>query len=92
MTGEPYEKKGKKYMKIVDYKVSIVPERMVFKFDNLFNGNQRLGDEINRVVNENWDAVFNDVKANYDESFGLIFKDLANRVFGRVPFDEIFLK
>lgn len=92
ITGEPYEKKGKRYIKIVDYKVSIVPERMTFKFDNLFNGDQRLGDEINKVVNENWDAIFKDVKASYDETFGLIFKDLSNRVFSRVPFNEIFLE
>lgn len=90
--GEPFEKKGKKYIKIVDYIVSIVPEKMTFKFDNLFNGDQRLGDEINKVLNENWDAIFNDVKPSYDQTFGLIFKDLANRVFTRVPFNEIFLE
>lgn len=91
MVGEPFEKKGKTYMRLVDYKVSIVPEKMTFRFDNLFNGDKRLGDEINKVLNENWDSIFNDVKAGYDESFGLIFKDLANRVFTRVPFNEIFL-
>lgn len=79
-------------MKIVDYKVSIVPEKMTFKFDNLFNGDQRLGDEINKVLNENWETLFNDVKPSYDESFALIFKDLTNRVFNRVPFNEIFVE
>lgn len=64
---------------------------MTFKFDNLFNGDKKLGDEINKVLNENWESLFNDVKAGYDESFALIFKDLANRVFNRVPFNEIFI-
>lgn len=79
-------------MRIVDYKVSIVPKKMTFKFDNLFNGDQRLGDEINKVLNENWESLYNDVKPGYDESFALVFKDLANRVFNRVPFNEIFVE
>lgn len=91
LIGESFEKKGKKYWRLKDYKVTILPERMKFKLDNLFNGDQRLGDEINKVLNENWDSIYNDVRSSYEESFGLIFKDLSNRVFNRVPFNDIFI-
>lgn len=64
---------------------------MKFNFENLFNGDKRLGDEINKVLNENWDSIYNDVRSSYDESFGLIFKDIANRIFNRVPFNDLFL-
>lgn len=91
LTCEPYEKKGKQYLRIKDYKVTILPEKMTFNFENLFNGDKRLGDEINKVINENWEAIFNDVRSSYEESFGLIFKDLGNRVFSRVPYNELFI-
>lgn len=78
-------------MKIMDYTVTLRPERVHFKFDNLFNGDERLGREINNVLNDNWDAVFTDVREGYEKSFGFIFQDLANRVYSRVPIKDIYL-
>lgn len=92
LIGEPFERKGKTYLKWVDYKVTLRPDVVNFHFANLFNGDDRLGNEINRVINENWDVVFTDVRDGYEKSFGLIFKDLANRVFTRVPLKDIFLE
>ncbi|EFA05095.1 Protein takeout-like Protein [Tribolium castaneum] len=92
LIGEPFERKGRTFLKWVDYKVTLRPEIVKFHFANLFNGDDRLGNEINRVINENWDAVFTDVRDGYEKSFGLIFKDLANRVFTRVPLKDIFLE
>ena len=91
LIGEPFERKGKTFLKWVNYTVTLRPEIVQFNFANLFNGDNRLGDEINRVLNENWDAVFGDVRAGYEKSFGIIFQDLANRVFTRVPTKDIFL-
>lgn len=85
------QKKGKEFIKIVNYTVTLYPERVEFKFDNLFNGDERLGKEINRVLNENQDAVFGDVRGGYEQSFGLIFQDLANRLFNRVALKDVFL-
>lgn len=73
------------------YDVTIQPERMYYQFDNLFDGDQRLGDEINKVLNENWDSIYNDVKPGYEKSFGLIFQGLAEAVFSRVPINNIFI-
>ncbi|XP_023023072.1 protein takeout [Leptinotarsa decemlineata] len=88
---ESFEKKGNNYWKIKSYTVTLRPERMLYKFDNLFDGDERLGAELNKVLNENWDAVFNDVRDGYEESFGIIFHGLANRVFTRVALKDIFL-
>lgn len=92
ITAEPFEKKGKAYWSFKDYTVTLRPERVIFKFDNLFDGDSRLGDEINKVLNDNWDEVFADVREGYEKSFGLIFHGLANRVFTRVALEDIFLE
>ncbi|XP_050316008.1 protein takeout-like [Anthonomus grandis grandis] len=91
MSFDYIEKKGKTYIKVTDFKVTMAPERVEFKFDNLFNGQKDLGDNINKVLNENNKEVFDDVRPGYEKSFGLIFKDLANRVLHKVPVNDIFL-
>lgn len=66
------------------------PERVYFQYDNLFNGDETLGPNMNKFMNDNWKEIFNEMKGPFEESFGLIFLDITNRVFSRVPIDEIF--
>lgn len=91
MKFETIQRKGKSYMRATDFKTTMNPEKVIFKFDNLFNGQKDLGDNINKVLNENNEEVFKDVKEGYEKSFGLIFLDLTNRVLPKVPQSEIFL-
>lgn len=49
MSFDYVERKGKTYMKVSDFTVTMDPEKVVFKFDNLFNGEKELGDNINKV-------------------------------------------
>lgn len=89
---EKVQRKGKTYLRAIDYKTTMNPEKVVFKFDNLFDGQKELGDNINKVLNDNNQEVFNDVKEGYEKSFALIFLDLANRVMPKVPESDIFLE
>lgn len=79
-------------MKIVDYKLSIEPKRVYFDFENLFNGDKILGQATLNFFNEHWKDIFEEIRPQYEESFGLVFKEIANRIFTKVPFDEIFLE
>lgn len=89
--GEPVERKGKTYWNFKEYTVTLRPDKVLFNFENLFDGDVRLGTEINKVLNENWNEVFTDVRDGYEKSFGIIFHGLANRVFSRVSIKDIFL-
>ncbi|KAF7285514.1 protein takeout-like [Rhynchophorus ferrugineus] len=89
---ENIEKKGKVFMKCVDYKITLKPGKVSYQFDNLFDGQKELGDNINKVLNESWEEVFNDVRDGYEKSLGIIFNDLANRILSKVPEKEIFLE
>ncbi|KAF2887161.1 hypothetical protein ILUMI_19012 [Ignelater luminosus] len=90
--GEKLEKKGKVYMRVKKYIVTLDPGKVIFNFENLFNGDERLGKEMNNILNENWKDVFDDVKSGYEESFGIIFGDFANRVYSKIPFKDLFLE
>ncbi|CAG9853592.1 unnamed protein product [Phyllotreta striolata] len=88
---EPFQKKGKTFWHFSNYTVTLRPDRMTYKFDNLFNGEERLANNILNVLNENWNEVFTDVRDGYEKSFGLIFHGLANRVFSKVAVADIFM-
>ncbi|XP_060533011.1 protein takeout-like [Cylas formicarius] len=92
LTLETFEKKGKSYLRVKDFKVVMRPEKVIYKFDNLFDGQKDLGDNVNKVINDNSAEVFEDVRSGYEKSFALIFLDLANRVLPKVPQEDIFLE
>ncbi|CAH1968647.1 unnamed protein product [Acanthoscelides obtectus] len=92
LTAEEKIKKGKVFWTFKEYTITLEPEMMSYNFDNLFDGEQALGDNINKVLNENWSEVFADVREGYEKGIGAIFHNLANRVFSIVPLDEIYLQ
>ncbi|KAH0809714.1 hypothetical protein GEV33_013075 [Tenebrio molitor] len=81
MQYEEVKKKGKKYMKFVSGKGTFKPSSIVFHFDNLFNGDMLLGDEINRVVNENWKLLFEDIEDTFLDAMTKILINILNHFF-----------
>ncbi|KAJ3651198.1 hypothetical protein Zmor_017250 [Zophobas morio] len=86
---EEYEKKGQKYLKVVEGNLVFTPGLVRFKLENLFDGNKRLGDNINTVMNENWQEVYNDVKSSYAEAFSQVLEIVFNNLLAKIPFDEL---
>lgn len=60
-------------------------------FDNLYNGDQILGNTTNLFLNENWEDIFNELKGTIFEAFALIVQQVLNNIFGKVPYEELFL-
>ncbi|XP_063930474.1 protein takeout-like [Zophobas morio] len=87
---EEYEKKGKRYYRVVGHKLDIDPKRIEVKLDDLFGGDKALGDSMNQVMNDNWKELFEDVKSSYSEAFGSIFASIFNRLLVKVPVSEIW--
>ncbi|KAF5284906.1 hypothetical protein FQA39_LY16861 [Lamprigera yunnana] len=90
MQGEVIERNGKQYLEIKENKVLLRPEEVRFEFRNLFNGDEQLGNEMNKLLNENWKEVFYDVVHAYEEAVGAVFKLYINKIFNKIPYDEIF--
>ncbi|XP_076231190.1 take-out-like carrier protein [Calliopsis andreniformis] len=87
---EKYQKNGETYLRIKKYVVKFSPKRVTLQFDNLFDGDSLLGEQMNRFINENSDLLFKELQAPYEETFGLVFTKISNDIFSRVPLNKVF--
>lgn len=75
---------------MVNSKIHLKPKKVTYHFGNLFNGDNKLGDNINKVLNENWSEVFQDVKPQYEEVFQKIAATIFNGLLEKVPKKDLF--
>ncbi|XP_071570862.1 take-out-like carrier protein [Temnothorax nylanderi] len=87
---EKFQKDGETYMRSTKYMVKFIPKHVSLHFDNLFNGDNILGQQMHRFLNENSDLIFKELEAPYEETFGLVFTKITNDIFTRVPMNKIF--
>lgn len=87
---EKYQKNGETYLRVKKFDVKFSPARVTLQFDNLFDGDTVLGDQMNRFINQNSDLLFKELQAPYEETFGLVFAKISNEIYSRVPFNKIF--
>ncbi|CAH1382301.1 unnamed protein product, partial [Tenebrio molitor] len=87
---EEVKKKGKTYIKFVKSEMKMIPGKIHFNFDNLFNGDKTLGDNINQVLNDNWAVVYEDIEDSYTELVNRIWLSLLNGFFSKVSIEEAF--
>ncbi|KAG5867745.1 hypothetical protein JTB14_035006, partial [Gonioctena quinquepunctata] len=85
-------KGNKKYFLISDYKATINIEGAHLDFANLFNGDEKLGQTILLVINDNWKLVFEDIKDQLESAYAQVLRSVASRFFENIPIDEILLK
>ncbi|KAF5284910.1 hypothetical protein FQA39_LY16865 [Lamprigera yunnana] len=90
ITAKVFTRNEKEYLEIKRFDVSLEPEKAEYNFRNLFNGDPTLGDTMNKILNDNWKDVLDDVKTGYEEALSIIFRRIANLIFKKVPLDEIF--
>lgn len=79
-------------MDLNNFDVQFDTSRLNLKLEGLFNNDKALGDNMNRFLNENWQEILGEVKPAFEEALGATFKNIAQRLFTKVPYDEIFLK
>ncbi|KAK9883569.1 hypothetical protein WA026_001745 [Henosepilachna vigintioctopunctata] len=84
-------KKDKEYFKLTNNTLSIDADKVIYNFQNLFDGNEELGKQINQVLNDNSRDVFNELKDSYNRAFGSFTDNIADMFLSQVPADEIFL-
>lgn len=45
---------------------------------------------MNLFLNANWKLVLDELKKPINTSFAKVFKDFANSIFAKTPYDELF--
>ncbi|RZB38887.1 JHBP domain containing protein, partial [Asbolus verrucosus] len=87
---EETKKDGETYMKFKNTKFAFDPGFVSFNFENLFNGDKELGDNINKVLNDNWQDVFQDVKSGYEQALSLVAEGIINQFFTKLSAEDVF--
>ncbi|XP_066904274.1 protein takeout [Halyomorpha halys] len=85
-------KDGKNYYQVDKMSVLISPRKVAFSFENLFNGNKELGDNMNKFLNENWEAIIDALKPAMSRSLQAGYKEYINRILSKIPAEEIDVK
>ncbi|CAG2055397.1 unnamed protein product [Timema podura] len=65
--------------------------RVYITLSNLFNGDKLLGDNMNQVLNENWEALVKDVGPALAEAIGEAFRQILAGIFDLVSIEEAFI-
>uniref|UniRef100_A0A1A9WGV8 Lipid-binding serum glycoprotein N-terminal domain-containing protein n=1 Tax=Glossina brevipalpis TaxID=37001 RepID=A0A1A9WGV8_9MUSC len=89
-TGTPVEKDDGAYMKLENFHLHVEPKFIIYKFDNLFNGDKALGDNMNKFLNENWKEIHNELRDSVDVALGSVANDVIHRVFTKYPYAKYF--
>ncbi|KAF5304208.1 hypothetical protein FQR65_LT08015 [Abscondita terminalis] len=90
MTGTIHRKKGKPHLQIDDVTFKMDPNNLIFKFDNLFNGNEDLGRSLNSLLNENWRPIYAEIGSTYEEFVAAYLKNVVTQIFNKVSYDDLF--
>nr|XP_023019097.1 protein takeout-like [Leptinotarsa decemlineata] len=87
------KKDGKEYFNLDTLKSNLTChiEKSHYNFENLFGGNKLLGDNFNKFLNENTEAVEESAGKSNREVINAIVSSVFHGIFRYVPFDEMFL-
>lgn len=89
---EKKNKNGDTYYIPKSYDIRMTPSSIKFNYENLFDGNKLLGDNINKVLNEEWEALYKDVGRNYETNFARFCLLVTKAVFSNIPAKNLFLQ
>lgn len=64
--------------------------RLTLYFENLFNGDKLLGDNMNLFLNENWSDILRELKPSIVDAFTTIISSVINSMFSKIAYDDIF--
>ncbi|XP_039947953.1 uncharacterized protein LOC120766477 [Bactrocera tryoni] len=83
---------GNTFMDIKEFRIECKVKRMIMQFDNLFNGDKALGDNINSFLNENWQEIYAELKVPFYDAIANAMNAAAKQVFKTIPYNEILRK
>ncbi|XP_036343134.1 protein takeout-like isoform X2 [Rhagoletis pomonella] len=88
--GVPVEKDGATYMKTDKFRAIVKPNKVIFDFQNLFNGDKALGDNMNLFLNENWKEIYQEVEATFSKEISRLMGNVVDAVFSKTPYNKLF--
>uniref|UniRef100_A0A1B0CZX6 Uncharacterized protein n=1 Tax=Phlebotomus papatasi TaxID=29031 RepID=A0A1B0CZX6_PHLPP len=84
-------KNSKVYIQTKDFLFGFDTTRLHINFENLFNGDKALSDNMNLFLNENWKDILDELKPAINEAFSQIFNTIINTIFAKIAYSDIYL-
>ncbi|XP_055679537.1 protein takeout-like [Lutzomyia longipalpis] len=84
-------KNSKVYIQTKDFLFNFDTTRLYISFENLFNGDKALSDNMNRFLNENWKDILDELKPAITDAFSQIFNSIINTIFSKIAYSDIYL-
>ncbi|XP_030751750.1 uncharacterized protein LOC115879198 [Sitophilus oryzae] len=72
--------------------LDFVVRRAIFDFDNLFNGNKEMGDQVNQFLNDNQQDVVKELGGTVKGTISAIIRQVAGEILANIPFRELFIQ
>lgn len=88
--GHRVTKNNKEYIDFNNNSVKIKVGDAQFYFSDLIKGNPEVSEQTNKVVNENIQAIIEELKPFIQETVGTVVFTVARRVFKNFSVDELF--
>ncbi|KAL3278468.1 hypothetical protein HHI36_013787 [Cryptolaemus montrouzieri] len=82
---------GLLYFSLTDIEANYVFKRIVFNFENLFEGNEELGKQTNEFLNENWDLLVSDFGPGIANIIASMIKKVSDGITQVVPIQDFFI-
>lgn len=82
---------GKDYMKVVSSNLTFDTTRVYVRLENLFNGDNLLGENMNRFINENWREVTQEIGPTIADAVAEVFKTILTNISDLVPWELAYV-
>ncbi|KAK3926823.1 Protein takeout [Frankliniella fusca] len=89
----PLKKKpnGREHIDILNSKMTLHSLGfMSMRFENLFNGDRLLGENMNNFINENWQEISKEFGPGVADAIGEVFQLVMKNICDAVPYDVVF--
>ncbi|CAD7093430.1 unnamed protein product [Hermetia illucens] len=91
LLGHPETKDGEEYFHLTKVKLDFDITRLRVNFENLFNGDKALGDNMNLFINENWKEIFAEINQSIAEAISEVLLIAIQGPFSAIPYRKLFL-
>nr|XP_013112912.1 unnamed protein product [Stomoxys calcitrans] len=83
-------KDGKNYAKLEKLKVDMKPKKFFVNMENLVRGSQVLTDTLNKVLNDNWRDVWNEMSDGINTALASVYTNITSGVLNELSYDDFY--
>jgi len=81
---------GVQKVRIKNFKLKFSVGKGTLKLENLFGGEQALGDAVNQAINSNFDLFLNELMPVVEKGLSDAFHDISNKIVRQFSYDQLF--